>query len=228
MDSTHKVEEILGILQRKYLINRYRNSSPFFELIGTVLSHRTKDEVTWESAKKLLRIAPTPEKMLELSGREISKIIYPVGFYKQKAERIREICKIILKKYAGKVPDTREELMELPGVGGKTADIVLSHSFSQPVIAVDAHVVWVSNQLGWTVSKDPEKVREDLHKLIPPRLRSDVNSLLVQFGKDICNTGRPKCLKCMISKYCPNRRDNTNISYRSLTRKRKRRNERQG
>jgi endonuclease-3 len=99
--------------------------------------------------------------------------------------------------------------MELPGVGGKSADIVLSHAYGQPVIACDSHVIWIANQLRWTKSKNPEKVREDLHKIIPLRYRSIVNSIFIQFGKEICVTGRPKCHICPIEKYCPSSRLNS-------------------
>jgi len=98
--------------------------------------------------------------------------------------------------------------MKLPGVGGKTADILLCYSFGQPVIACDAHVIWIANQLGWTNSKNPEKVREDLHKIVPVKYRKDLNLVLVQFGKQICITGRPKCFICPILKLCPHKNKN--------------------
>jgi endonuclease-3 len=109
---------------------------------------------------------------------------------------------MLVKKFKGKVPNTREELMELPGVGGKSADIVLSFSYGQPVIAVDAHVKWVATVLGMTREKEPEKIRSDLHALFPENERSTVNEMLVRFGKDICNTGRPKCWICPIREMC--------------------------
>lgn len=137
-----------------------------------------------------------------MSEREIEKIIYPTCFYRNKAKRIKEICRILKEKYRGKVPATREELMKLPGVGGKSADIVLSYVYRRPVIACDTHVIWISNQLGWTKSKDPEKVREDLHKIIPIKYRQTLNDYLVQLGREICKTGRPKCKICPIKKYC--------------------------
>lgn len=203
--SEKTVEKIIKILSRKYYID-IRFGTPFRVLIGVVLSHRTNDRVSVPATNRLFKRANAPEKIIKLSEREIVKLIYPVGFYKQKAKRIKKICKILLEKYDGKVPKTREELMELPGVGGKSADIVLSYAYGQPVIAVDAHVLWVSNQLEWSKSNKPEKVREDLHRIIPLKYRLLVNQLLVEFGKDICITDRPKCQICAVEKYCPNSR----------------------
>ena len=188
---------IISKLNKLYRVG-VRRRDPFRTLVGTVLSQRTRDEVTWPTNDKLFRVVKKPEDFLKLSENHIANLIKPVGFYNQKAKRIKEISKILVEKYGGKVPRTREKLMQLPGVGGKTADIVLSHCFNQPVIACDTHVIWVANQLEWTNSKNPEKVREDLHKLIPIKYRKNLNLILVQFGKQICNTGRPKCFICSI------------------------------
>lgn len=196
------VKKVIKILSKKYKI-KFRKEDPFRVLISVLLSHRTKDETSWSAAERLFRKAKNLDEMFKLKEKEIAKIIYPVGFYNQKAKRIKTICKILKEKYKGKVPKDREKLIELPGVGGKSADIVLSHSYGQPVIACDAHVIWVSNQLRWTTSKNPEKVRDDLHKIVPIRYRLIVNGLFVQFGKDICITGRPKCYLCPIKTYCP-------------------------
>ena len=203
MNNKKTMLKIIFKLNKIYHV-RVRRGDPFKVLIGTILSQRTKDEVTWPANDKLFRIVKKPEDFLKLSEKEIAKLIKPVGFYNQKAKRIKELSKILVEKYDGKVPKTREELMQLPGVGGKTSDIVLSHCFNQPVIACDTHVIWVANQLEWTNSKNPENVRENLHKIIPVKYRKNLNLILVQFGKQICNTGRPKCFKCPIEKYCPN------------------------
>src|SRR3989337_3571289 len=160
-----RAERIIKILNKRYKVESFREP-PFRVLIGTVLSHRTKDDVSWPAYERLLKTANTPEKMAKLSVSQIAKVIRPTGFYNQKAKRIKKICKILLEKYMGKVPRTREEMMNLPGVGGKTADIVLSFSFGKPVIAVDTHVAVVSRRLGFTKNKDPEKIREDLHRII--------------------------------------------------------------
>lgn len=193
---------IIGILNKVYGF-RQREYNPFRTLIGVVLSQRTKEEVSFPATDRLFKKAKNLNGILKLSGKEIEKIIYPVGFYRQKTKRIKQICKILKEKYNYIVPKTREELMKLLGVGGKSADIVLSYAYGQPVIACDVHVVWISNQLRWTKSKNPEKVREDLHRIIPINHRRTLNDILVQFGKEICKTGRPKCYLCSIKKYCP-------------------------
>ena len=197
-----RIYEIIKILNKRYRINVEREN-PFDVLIGAVLSHRTKDEVSWPATERLLRKANTPDKISKLSEKEIVKIIKPVGFYNQKAKRIVKICKTLLKVYDGKVPRTRKELMTLPGVGGKTADIVLSYSFGELVIPVDTHVAVVSKRLGLTENKEPEKIREDLHRLIKGKKRLIVNNLFVEFGKEICQKRLPKCYTCPIVKSCP-------------------------
>lgn len=195
------IEKIIEILQERYRIKIWREN-PFKVLIATVLSQRTKDEVTRTASKKLFSIASSPKRILKLSEREIESLIKPVGFYKQKAKRIKEISRILLEKYKGKVPASREKLLELPGVGGKTADVVLCYAFGKDVIPVDTHVATISRRLGLTKAKEPEKIREDLHRIVPKKFRRIFNLLLVEFGKDVCQTRKPKCEACPISKYC--------------------------
>jgi len=196
---------IIDILQKEYDISGYSNRGDAFEiLIGTVLSQRTKDEVTWVRNKELMKKANTPQKILKLTEKEIAEIIYPVGFYKQKASRIKEISRILVEKYGDKVPNNREELMGLPGVGGKTADCVMCFSYGEQVIPVDVHVEVMSKRLGIADWKDkPEIVRKKLHEIIPKNKRNLINSLFVEHGKRICTTRRAYCEKCAIEKYCP-------------------------
>lgn len=217
MSRQHKfmvnLNKIISILQKRYKI-KFEKEEPFRVLIGVMLSHRTTDAVSWPATDRLFSRANTPKKILKLSAKEIAKIIYPVGFYNTKAKRICEVCKIILKKYKGRVPRTRKELMELPGVGGKSADIVLSFGFGEPVIAVDSHVKWVSHVLKISREKNPEKVRQALHDLVPRKYRLFVNNLFVEFGREICKTGRPKCWMCPVEKLCPY--ENKNLKTKSL------------
>lgn len=196
-----KIEKIIRILNRKYKI-RPRREDPFKLLIACILSQRTRDETTEKATKRLFKIARRPEDFLRLSVKRIEKLIYPVGFYRQKARRIKELCKILLKRYEGKVPRKREDLLSLPGVGFKTADVVLSYGYGEPVIAIDTHVAVISRRLGLAKSEDPEKIREELHKLVPIKLRKVVNWLFVEFGKDVCKTAKPMCRSCPIKMYC--------------------------
>jgi endonuclease-3 len=203
-----KAIEIIRILRRRYKIDSSYFTAPpsesaFENLVGTIISQRTKDETTDKVATALLAWANTPQKMIKLGRAEIAKIIRSANYYKGKSKRILEISKILLKKYKGRVPRTREELMELPGVGSKTADIVLLYSYGEALVPVDTHVAVVAQRLGWTKSKEPEKIREDLHALFSPSARKYVNILLVEFGKEICRAPVPHCYMCPIVKLCP-------------------------
>jgi endonuclease-3 len=177
---------------------------PFTTLISCILSLRTKDETTAKASIRLLKKYNTPKKILKLSNKQIEKLIYPVGFYKTKAKRIKEICKVLIEKYNGKTPDTFEELTKLKGVGPKTASIVVVYGFNKPKhIAVDSHVFQISNRLGWVKTKTPEETQPALEKIVPKRYFYDFNELFVQFGQNVCVPVSPFCSKCRISKYCP-------------------------
>lgn len=196
------IEKIIVSLNKVYRVEKWR-SNPFKVLITTVLSHRTKDQTTRKASQQLFKAANTPEKIVKLSKKKIAKLIYPVGFYEQKAKRIKQICKILLEKYGGRVPATREELMQLPGVGSKTASIVLAYSFGIPTIAVDTHVNRISQRLGFVpYGNRPEKTQEILESIVPKNLQIIANHLLVTFGQDLCRPVRPKCNICPVYKYC--------------------------
>ncbi|MGQ9515505.1 MAG: endonuclease III domain-containing protein [Thermoproteota archaeon] len=198
----NEISKAFFILSSRYDLRFRKSPSPYKTLIGTILSQRTRDEVTEQAEKRLFRHASTARQMLRLSEEEISKLIYPVGFYKQKARRIRMVSRILLQKYGGKVPMDRDLLMELPGVGGKTADCVLCFAFGKAVIPVDTHIEVIAKRLGVAKKDDgPEEVREKLHRLIPRRRRA-VNWLLVKFGKEICRANNPRCEVCPIKSYC--------------------------
>ncbi len=179
-------------------------NSPFTTLISCILSLRTKDEVTSKASLRLLKKNNTPQKLIKLSTKEIEKLIYPVGFYKTKAKRIKEICRVIIEEYDGKVPDTFEELIKLKGVGPKTASITIVYGFNKPThIAVDSHVFQISNRLGWVKTKTPEETQPILEKIVPKKYFYDFNELLVQFGQHVCVPVSPFCSKCKIEKCCP-------------------------
>ena len=196
------VVKIIRILKKRYDVGAWR-MRPFRALIGCIISQRTKDETTGPAADRLFAAADTPQRMSKLTTKRIAKLIYPAGFYNQKAKNIKATCKMLLERYNGRVPKTREELMKLPGIGGKCADIVLLFSYGYSVIPVDTHVAKVSQRLGWTRHKHREKIREDLHELFPPKKRAAINGLLVMFGKEICRSPFPKCYSCPLEKLCP-------------------------
>lgn len=200
--NSKNLEKVISILQSRYDV-KPKKLDPFRVLMHVMLASRTTDKVSWPAADRLILQGRDAKGISKMSTREIGKIILPSNYYKTKARHIKKACKMLVEKFDGKVPRTREELMELPGVGGKSADIVLSFSYGRPVIAVDAHVKWVSHVLKISQEKNPEKIREKLHEIFPEKDRLIVNDLFVQFGKEICNTSRPKCWMCPVAKMCP-------------------------
>lgn len=180
-----------------------RGASPFEVLVSTLLSLRTKDEVTSEAAQRLLAVARTPETMVKLAPREIEKLIYPVGFYPTKAKRLISISRILLDQYDGNVPNTLEELTALPGVGRKTANLVLVEGFKIPAICVDTHVHRISNRIGYVKTKTPDKTELALRKKLPKRHWVRYNELLVAFGQVLCRPISPFCSRCPVSEMCP-------------------------
>ncbi len=175
---------------------------PFAILISTILSLRTKDEVTAVASEKLLKAAPTPEAMLKLSADEISQLIYPTGFYKTKAKTILDISNVIIERYHSRVPDTIEELLTLKGVGRKTANLVVSLGYGKDGICVDTHVHRISNRLGYVRTKTPEQTEYALRAKLHRRFWTMYNTLMVAFGKSICVPISPWCSKCKVFKYC--------------------------
>jgi len=153
-------------------------SDPYKTLVSTLLSARTKDEVTLEASKRLFANAPDLKSLGQLDQSEISNLIYPVGFYKTKAKHLKELSNLITK-----VPKTQEELVKLPGVGVKTANLVLNRAFGIPAIAVDTHVHRISNLLGWVHTKSPEQTEKELIKIVPKKYWPDMNRLFVSMGR---------------------------------------------
>lgn len=175
---------------------------PFQVLISTLLSLRTKDEVTLTASQRFFEQAKTPRQILRLSEKRIARLIYPVGFYKTKAKRIRGVAKTLLKKYKGKVPSRLEELLKLKGVGRKTANLVLTLGFRKLGICVDTHVHRISNRLGLVKTKTPEQTEFALRRILPKRYWIPYNDLLVAFGQNLCRPISPWCSRCPVEEYC--------------------------
>jgi len=167
-------------------------SDPYKTLVSTVLSARTKDEVTLEASKRLFAKAPDLKSLSLLDQLEIRNLIYPVGFYKTKAKHLKELARTVLAKYGGKVPMTRSDLVSLPGVGVKTANLVLNRAFGIPAIAVDTHVHRISNLLGWVHTKTPEQTEKELVKILPKKYWSDMNKLFVSIGRQFTSKKKLK------------------------------------
>ncbi len=176
---------------------------PFETLISTILSLRTKDAVTEAASRRLLARAPTPEILVSLSIAEIEKLIFPVGFYHTKAKHLIETCRSLLDKYDGRVPRSMDELLKLPGVGRKTANLVLTVGFGAYGICVDTHVHRISNLWGFVCTKTPEETEFALRRKLPRRHWKTYNDILVTFGQNLCVSVSPWCSKCPITRYCP-------------------------
>lgn len=180
-----------------------RRQDPFSVLISTVISLRTKDDVTLHASERLLSKAPTARDMLDLSTDEIAELIFPAGFYRRKAEQIRQISQTLVDEYDGEVPADAELLMELPGVGIKTANLTLNLGFGIDAICVDCHVHQISNRLGWIDTKTPEESEKVLQTVMPRRFWIPLNELLVSYGQEVCTSVSPRCSLCPENSVCP-------------------------
>lgn len=182
--------------------HHFEFSDPFWVLVTTLLSHRTKDPVTDAAARSLYNRYGNAEKLAAADYDDVLSMISKVGFCKVKAARVIDLAGIIVNKYGGTVPESREELMTIPGVGRKTANVVLSDSMGIPAIAVDTHVQRISKRIGWSRSDDPEKTEEALMKIVPHEDWVGFNPVMVEFGKTVCKPIGPKCSQCLINSYC--------------------------
>lgn len=177
-------------------------TGPFSILIGTILSARTKDEATTKAVKALFSKYKNPKELAKAKIKDVEKIIKSIGFYHVKSKRIIEVAKIIDKKYKGKVPDSLDTLVQLPGVGRKTANCVLVYAFEKPAIPVDIHVHRISNRLGLVDTKNPEETEQELMKKIQKKYWIDINDTFVMYGQNICKPISPMCDVCKIKKIC--------------------------
>ena len=188
-------EPVVGVVAKA-------SCDPFQVLISTVLSLRTKDQTTAEASTRLFQLATTPRAMLAVPRRTIERAIYPVGFYRTKARHIHGICRDLLARYGGRVPDEIDELLTLKGVGRKTANLVVTLGFRKPGICVDIHVHRISNRLGYIRTKSPAQSEEALRRKLPSRHWIVYNDLLVPFGQNLCTPVSPRCSECKLARYC--------------------------
>jgi len=179
-----------------------RDRDPFRVLIACILSLRTQDTTTGPASDRLFAVAATPEAMLKLPARRIAQLIYPVGFYRTKARVILGICRDLLERFGGRVPDTIDELLTLNGVGRKTANLVVTMGYGKPGICVDTHVHRISNRLGYVKTRNPEETEMALRGKLPRRYWIGYNDLLVSFGQNICVPISPRCSVCPVATLC--------------------------
>jgi endonuclease-3 len=175
---------------------------PWAVLASTILSLRTKDEVTFKTSQALLEKAPTPAALLALNVEEIERLAYPAGFYRTKAANLLNIAAIIESRYGGAVPADMDALLAMPGVGRKTANLVLTEAFDMDGICVDIHVHRINNRAGWVKTQSPEQTEMRLRDILPRPYWKRINDLLVQYGQRICRPVSPFCSKCIIKEHC--------------------------
>jgi endonuclease-3 len=180
-----------------------RKRDPFRLLVACVISLRTKDEVTAAASRRLFAVASTPERVAALREERIARLIFPAGFYHTKAKQIRAIAQRIVADHGARVPASRDALLALPGVGRKTANLVLGLAFGIPAICVDTHVHRISNRLGMVRTTTPEETEHALENVLPKRLWIEINDLLVTFGQNVCQPVSPWCSRCPVARRCP-------------------------
>ncbi len=202
MNVVEQARKIVELFPREHT-ERY----PFKVLVKTILSQRTRDENTDEASRRLFSAGyDTPERLAKADPEDLYDLVKPAGMFRQKAERLIEVAKILLERYGGKVPDDLESLLSLPGVGRKTANIVLYVGFKKPALAVDTHVHRISNRLGWVRTKSPEETEKELREILPPDLWGPINGSMVEMGRRVCTPRNPKCDICPLREVCKSAR----------------------
>jgi len=204
------IDAVYRIIKRHF--NRWRmpivdlieaeTHEPFKVLVGTILSARTKDAVTAEAARRLFARAGTPDGLRKLSIADIEKLIFPVGFYRNKARVLTRLPDALETMFGGRIPDTVDELVRLPGVGRKTANLVVAVAFNKPAVCVDVHVHRICNRLGYIKTATPLETEMKLRTILPKKYWITINSYLVSFGQHLCFPRNPRCDRCPIYRYC--------------------------
>lgn len=210
--NTATIEKVLGILKRETrqwkvpavgVVAQQAADRPFETLVSTILSLRTKDAVTEQASRRLLARASSPAAMASLPVRQVEELIYPVGFYRTKARNLIETCRILLRDHEEKVPRDMDALLKLPGVGRKTANLVMTVGYDEYGICVDTHVHRISNRWGYVKTKTPENTEFALRRKLPKKYWKTYNDLLVTFGQNLCVPISPWCSRCPMERYCP-------------------------
>ena len=208
MVTNRRIDRIVAILKRlvrrwdEPVVGRYR-ADPFTTLISCLLSLRTQDATTHAASRRLFRLARTPKTLLALPAGTIERAIYPVSFYRVKTKTIRGICRTVIARYRGRVPDDLDELLTIKGVGRKTANLVVTLAFRKPGICVDTHVHRISNRWGYVKTATPEETEFALRARLPKRHWIIYNDLLVAFGQHLCRPVSPRCSQCPLRRWCP-------------------------
>ena len=209
MKKRERIEKVMENLERYFqyrnrtTLNRMRKNPDAFKiLISCLLSLRTQDKNTEKVSKKLFAVADTPQKILKLSDKKLEKLIYSSGHYKKKAKTLKHVSKVLIEEHKGQVPDKKEELLKIKGIGPKTANIVLAFAYGKSVLPIDTHCHRIPNRLGWLKTKTPEQTEKELEKILPKKYWKEFNAIFVLFGQTICQPISPLCSKCPVREYC--------------------------
>lgn len=197
-----EIARVVEILYRRYGKTMLTRHSPYRVLIATVLSHRTKDEVTHVASRRLFKAFPTPQALAAADPREVAALIKPVGFYNRKAKAVTRIANELIDRFGGEVPHDIEAMCTLPSVGRKTANVVMVNGFGTPAVAVDTHVHRISNRMGWVRTKAPDATEARLRRLAPRSSWLHLNDALVNHGRTVCKPIGPRCSACPVLGYC--------------------------
>jgi endonuclease-3 len=207
---TKNIDPIMKILPKVYssnektTLNRMRKKPDAFKiLISCLLSLRTQDKNTEKASRQLYEVANTPQEIVALNINKLEKLIFSSGHYKKKARILQSVSNDLINRFNSKVPDKKEELLSIKGIGPKTANIVLAFAYGQDVLPIDTHCHRIPNRLGWVKTKTPEQTEKELEKVLPKKYWREFNAIFVQFGQTICQPISPKCSICPINKYCP-------------------------
>ena len=204
------ISQVMQILSKKYSVHktalnkmRGKKPDPYKILISCLISLRTRDENTQKISQELFKFAKTPKEIINMPTKRLEKLIFSSGHYKKKTQTLKSVSKELIKRFNQNVPDTREELLSIKGIGPKTANIVLAFAYGKEVIPVDVNVHRIVNRLGWMKTKTAEKTEKEIHKIMPRKYWAETNSVLIQFGREICLPISPWCSICPVKKYCP-------------------------
>lgn len=205
----NNVSEILQILSKEYPDVKIQLNfrTPFELLVATILSAQCTDDRVNQVTSKIFSKYRTPQDYLNVPDEELEKDIYSTGYYKAKTKKIKQMAKMLLEEFDGEVPNTLESLTKLPGVGRKTANVILGHIFGIPAIVVDTHVIRLSNRLGWVSTQNPEKIEQDLMKIIPEDKWVIFTHYIINHGRKVCTARNPKCDSCAINHLCPSKKE---------------------
>ncbi|MBN2379930.1 endonuclease III [candidate division WOR-3 bacterium] len=196
------LEEQARNYEEPVIERQHRKRSPFRTLVSVLLSARTKDDTTGPATDRLFEVASTPQEMAALSQKRIERLIYPVGFYKTKAKHVKEMSEMLIRDFGGRVPETMEELLTFPGIGRKSANLMLGVVFGKPAICVDTHVHRITNRWGYVKTNSPAETEKALREKLPRKYWIEINRLLVIYGQNVCTPQSPRCSICKIERFC--------------------------